>query len=76
MNDYLVNFILGEFLNEDASNLIFNRANIVIPRVGDKMQFPRKYWEKTGVNAYAVKSICYQYQDEDDSSVLIWVFVA
>jgi len=75
MGDYLVNFVNGRMLCENAENLVFNRANILIPRVGDKMQFPKKYWEQTGSNAYTVTSVCYQYQDEDDSAVLIWVFV-
>jgi len=75
MCEYLVNFVKGRVLNENAGNLVFNRASILIPRVGDKMQFPRKYWDQTGSNAYTVTSICYQYQDEDNSAILIWVFV-
>lgn len=71
----LVNFVNGKFITKDGNNFIFSQFNIPIPRIGEKMQFPPKYWNKMGVNCYTIIDIVYSYQDDDVKSVIIWVFV-
>lgn len=72
--DVLVHFIIGRVLQKDASNVIFNRLNCPVPRQGDKFQFPKRYWDRTGVNQYRVYEVCWQYQDFDGAT-FVWVFL-
>lgn len=87
MKNYLVTFVWGRTIDPNGNNIMFNRSNVNVPRIGESIQVPQKYQHKYGSGMFTVTKIFYQYMDEDDSdvslnenqstsaAVFVWVFV-